>query len=90
MTTDTGALGAAVAERTVTITVNEQPVTVDGPRLTGRQIKEAAIAQRVPIGLDFILSEEIAKGKTKIVGDDDLVTVNKNSKFHAVANDDNS
>ena len=74
----------------VTITVNEKPVVVIGPKLTGLQIKEAAIAQGVQIGLDFQLSEERPNGRTEIVGDGDTVTVNKNSRFDAVAGDDNS
>ncbi|BAJ30980.1 MULTISPECIES: multiubiquitin domain-containing protein [Kitasatospora] len=74
----------------VTITVNTKAVTVTGPRLTGLQIKEAAIAQGVQIELDFLLSEELPSGETRIVGDADEVTVNKHSKFTAVAGDDNS
>ena len=74
----------------VVITVNEKPVTVIGPKVTGLQIKEAAIAQGVQIGLDFQLSEELANGRTRIVGDADEVTVNKKSRFDAVAGDDNS
>jgi hypothetical protein len=74
----------------VVITVNEKPVTVIGPKVTGLQIKEAAVAQAVQIGLDFQLSEELPNGRTRIVGDTDTVTVNKHSKFDAVAGDDNS
>lgn len=74
----------------VTITVNNKPVVIDGPRVTGLEIKEAAIAQGVEIGLDFVLSEELPNGETRVVGDDDPVTVTKHSKFTAVAGDDNS
>lgn len=74
----------------VVITVNEKPVSVTGPKVTGLQIKEAAIAQGFQIGLDFQLSEELANGRTRIVGDADIITVNKNSRFDAVAGDDNS
>ncbi len=73
-----------------TITVNESPVSINGPRVTGRQIKEAAIAAGVAIGLDFMLTEELPNGRSRVVGDDDVVTVNKNSRFDAVAGDDNS
>ena len=82
--------GPATERHEVQITVNGQPVTVLGPRITGLAIKQAAIAQQVAIQLDFILSEELPNGKMKIIGDDDVVTVNKNSKFLAVAPDDNS
>jgi hypothetical protein len=74
----------------VTIAVNTKPVVVDGPRVSGLEIKVAAIAQGVAIEPDFLLSEELPNGETRIVGDNDTVTVNKNSKFTAVAGDDNS
>jgi hypothetical protein len=75
---------------TVSITVNNKAVEIIGPRVTGLQIKEAAIAQGVQIELDFQLSQELPSGETRIVGDTDVVTVNKNSVFTAVAGDDNS
>jgi len=75
---------------TTTITVNERPVPIDGPRVTGLAIKEAAIAAGVPIGLDFLLTEELPNGRARVVGDSDVVTVNKRSRFDAVAGDDNS
>lgn len=74
----------------VTIHVNNQPVKIDGPRVTGLQIKEAAIAQGVAIGLDFVLSENRPNGRPEIVGNDDVVTVNKNSRFTATDDDDDS
>lgn len=74
----------------VTITVNEQPVTVEGPRITGLEIKQAASSQGVKIQLDFVLSEELPNHQSKIIGDHDVVTVNKNSVFTAIAPDDNS
>lgn len=74
----------------VEITVNKQPVIIPGPRVTGLQIKEAAIAQGVAIQLSFQLSEELSDRQRRIVGDNDVVTVHKGSKFFAVAGDDNS
>lgn len=74
---------------TVTITVNNKPVEVEGPKVSGRAIKEAAIAQGVQIQLDFQLAEIRPNGRD-IIGDDDVITVNKNSKFVATAPDDNS
>lgn len=76
--------------RTVTVTVNNKPVKVKGHRVTGLEIKEAAIAQGVQIDTGFQLSEELPSGETRIVGDTDPVTVNKHSVFTAVAGDDNS
>jgi hypothetical protein len=81
---------ATAAGKTVTITVNRQPVAVTGPRLTGLEIKQAAIDQGLPIGLDFVLSQLRPNGRPKIVGDNDVVTVNKNSEFTALADDDDS
>ncbi len=72
------------------ITVNEQPVPIEGPRVTGLEIKEAAIAAGLSIGLDFLLTEEGPNGRAKVIGDGDVVTVNKNSRFDVVAGDDNS
>jgi len=77
-------------EHLVTITVNEKAVEIAGPKATGLEIKQAAIAQGVKIDLSFVLSEELPNRKTRIVGDTDVVTVNKESRFIAVAPDDNS
>jgi hypothetical protein len=74
----------------VTVTVNGHPVELEGPKATGLQIKEAAIAQGVPIELDFLLKLIKPNGDRQIVGDDDTVTINKNSVFRANAGDDNS
>lgn len=74
----------------VTIHVNTKPVSIAGPKATGLEIKLAAIDQGVNIKVDFILSEELPDGRTRIVGDQDPVTVNNESKFRAVADDDNS
>lgn len=76
--------------RLVTVTVNNKPVEVPGPRVTGLEIKEAAVSQGVEIELDFQLALIRPNGKREIVGDDDEVTVNKNSVFVATATDDNS
>jgi hypothetical protein len=77
-------------EHTVTVHVNNKPVEVPAPKATGREIKAAAIAAGVKIQADFVLSEELPNGKSKIVGDDDSVTVNPQSRFLAIAPDDNS
>jgi hypothetical protein len=77
-------------EHLVEITVNGKTVRVEGPKATGLAIKEAAIAQGVSIQLDFVLSEEIGDRRTKVIGDNDEITVHPHSKFIAVAPDDNS
>jgi hypothetical protein len=74
----------------VTIMVNTKSVHIAGPRVTGAEIKQAAMAQGVPIQADFVLSELRQNGRTKIVGDTDVVTVTPKSAFVAVAPDDNS
>lgn len=78
-------------EHVVTVTVNEDPVKIAGPKATGRQIKEAAISQGVKIDLGFVLSVEKGNsGHTQVVGDNDEVTVHNGLRFVAVAPDDNS
>ena len=72
------------------ISVNRKPVAVDEPIVTGFQIKEAAIAQGVVIGLDFQLALVDASGKHQIVGDADKVDVREAKEFFATAADDNS
>lgn len=72
------------------ISVNGHPVSVNGPRITGLEIKQAAIAHGVSIQLDFVLSEELPNGRSRVVGDNDTITVNKHSRFLAIPNDDNS
>jgi hypothetical protein len=73
-----------------TVTVNRLPVSIAGPKTNGLAVKEAAIAQGVPIQRDFILSLELPNGNTRLVRDTDEVSLNENMKFVAVANDDNS
>lgn len=75
----------------VTVTVNNKPVQLHEHRLTGLEIKQAAIQQGVEIELDFILVEEGHDGEeSHVVGDDDVVTVNRHSVFTANDGDDNS
>jgi hypothetical protein len=77
-------------QRAVTIHVNERPVRLPQDRVTGLAIKESAVAQGVPIQLDFILVEELGGGRTKVIGDADHVEVNAESRFLANDGDDNS
>lgn len=75
--------------RTVDITVNRRPVVLQGKRVTGLEIKRAAIAQGVAIELSFQLSEK--KGKNlQPIADTDVVTIKTGTEFRAVAGDDNS
>jgi hypothetical protein len=75
--------------RTVRVTVNGQPVRLPEQRLTGLEIKEAAIAQGVDIELTFQLS--VKRGhRYEVIGDNDTVQVRAHQEFLAVAPDDNS
>lgn len=74
----------------IVVLVNERPVTLLGHRHTGLEIKQAAITQRVAIGLDFVLSIEHGPQQTKIIENNEVVTVTKTTRFVAVADDDNS
>ena len=76
--------------RTVAVIVNEKAVEVPAPKATGLEIKQAAMAAGLPVQLDFVLSEERNNDNAKIVGDEDTVVVNKNSRFVLVPPDDNS
>ena len=76
--------------REVIILVNEKEVPVRGRRVTGMEIKEAAILKGLPIQLDFVLSLEFEPRRTRVIGDDEVVQVHRHSCFIAVAPDDNS
>lgn len=75
--------------QTITITVNKKPVVVQERKITGLEIKQAAIAQGVNIQLDFQLALLMPRGE-KIIGDADEIVVTKTHKFVATAADDNS
>lgn len=77
-------------ERTVTVSVNEQPVRLHGNTATGAQIKAAAIAQGVHIQPNFVLQEELPNGTSRVIGDDDVVHLREHLRFTAIAPDDNS
>lgn len=75
--------------REIRITVNRQPVVLQGIRHTGQQIKDAAIAQNVAIGSEFLLSRKTER-KYKPVGDEEQIRVQDGDEFRAVDGDDNS
>lgn len=83
---------AAEQERgTVTVTVNNKPVVLARHRVTGLEIKQAAIAQGVEIELDFILTLEARDGQpAETIDDDDTITVTEHSEFSANDGDDDS
>jgi Multiubiquitin len=77
-------------QRVVIITVNEQPVRLQGETATGSEIKAAAIAQGVHIAPNFVLQEELPNGTSKVIGDNDVVHLRAHLRFTAIAPDDNS
>lgn len=76
----------------VVVTMNRKyQVTLPTHRVTGREVKQAAIDQGVPIQIDFLLTMEAHEGApARSVGDDETVTVTKNTVFTANDGDDNS
>jgi hypothetical protein len=74
----------------VQIHVNERPVHLTGHHHTGLEIKRAAIAQHVKIQLDFLLYLLRHHEPNKPIADDEEVTITDESRFHAIADDDNS
>jgi hypothetical protein len=74
----------------IEIHVNEHPVHMIGHRHTGLEIKEAAIAQGVKIERDFLLYLMRDHGPNKQIDNDEEVTITDHSRFHAIADDDNS
>ncbi len=82
----------ALPKRELHVIVNRKhTVTLHGARQTGMSIKEAAIAQDVPIQLDFLLSRKTSAKKFDQVGDDEQIRVHDGDEFRAVdGGDDNS
>lgn len=81
----------AEARHPVTVTVNGDPVELPRHRVSGLEIKEAAIAQGVSIKLDFELTWEAHDHHpAQNVTDDEKITVTKDSKFLAVDNEEDS
>lgn len=75
--------------KTITVTVNKRPVEMEERRVTGLEVKQAAIAQGLRIQLDFQLALVEPRGE-RIIGDRDEVGLTKHSTFVATAGDDNS
>ncbi len=75
----------------VVVHVNTKPVELPSHKVTGLEIKQAAIAQGVEIQLDFLLTEE-AHGEhpARTIADDKKIEVSKKSEFTANSEDDDS
>ena len=72
------------------VEVNETFVELGKRKQTGASLKEAAIAQGVPIKMDFVLSEIFDNGEEQVIADDNEITVKYHDDFWAVPGDDNS
>lgn len=84
---------AAVSQEhgTVTVKVNNKPVVLPQHKVTGLEVKAAAIDQGVEIELDFILTLEAHGGQpAETIDDDQTITVTEHSEFSANDGDDDS
>jgi hypothetical protein len=92
VTSSTDAVEAAAAAdraRPITVSVNGRPVALPDREVTGLEVKQAAIEQGLPIGLEFQLS--VKRGnRYQVVADDDKIKVHQGQEFLVVAPDDNS
>lgn len=75
--------------KTITVSVNENPVSFTVKEVTGLQIKETAINQGVQIKLDFNLFEKTGQ-KLHPIKDTEVVHLHEKQEFRAVTPDDNS
>lgn len=76
--------------KTVTVKVNNHPVTFQDHKATGLEIKRTAIQQSVAIQEDFNLFRVKGGGQLEPVADNETVTLHKDEEFRATAPDDNS
>ncbi|KUZ69300.1 hypothetical protein WI38_15865 [Burkholderia ubonensis] len=74
----------------IAVEVNDERVVLNERRVTGSQIKATAIAQAVPIQLSFQLILKRPGEASKVIGDDEAVTVHDGMVFKAIPADDNS
>lgn len=85
-----GGGGGTDKPKRVTVQFNGHPLVLDEKKMTGLEIKQAAIAQGQPIQLDFVLQVERPNGEYDPVGDDEEVHIRKGMEFTCIAPDDNS
>lgn len=82
--------GPTIHPPAVTIQMNNtHTVKLPDKKTTGLEIKEASIAQGVPIQLGFVLFR-LTGHQQHPVRDDDQITVHDGEEFRCVDNDDNS
>jgi hypothetical protein len=79
------------AKKPVTVEVNRKEVTLPKKKVTGLEVKEAAIAQGVKVQLDFILVREPEHDRpAEQIDDDEEIKVDKKTAFSCNDGDDNS
>lgn len=77
-------------QRSIAVTVNERLVNFSEHKVTGLEIKQAAIQQGIVIQEDFVLFEVKGNASLKQITDSETITLHPNQAFRAVAPDDNS
>jgi hypothetical protein len=74
----------------VTIRVNNHPVTLSDHKASGLEIKQGAIQQGVSIQENFNLFRVKGGGQLDPIGDAETINLHKDEEFRATAPDDNS
>ena len=76
--------------KNIEIIVNGKPVNIADKRVTGLQIKQAAIAHGLNIQLDFLVFRDLSNGQQVAVKDNESVKVHHKERFDILCNDDHS
>ena len=74
----------------VIVHVNNNEVKMQETFATGQEIKDEAINQGVNIQSNFVLLKHLPNGSSKVIGNDDKISLDKHLVFDAIAGDDNS
>lgn len=85
---NTGTIEDATAE--FVISVNKKPVKVVGARQTGESIKRTAREAGVEIEQEFVVLVEEGSGRTRVVGDLDVISIKSDTRIRVIDNEDNS
>ena len=84
-------VGGEAKDKQVTVEINGKAVVLVDKNVTGLQVKQAAIAQKVEIQLDFILVLEAEHGNDpRQIADGEQIKVDKHSRFTCNDGEDDS
>lgn len=72
------------------ISVNKKPVKVVGTQQTGESIKRTAREAGVEIDQEFVVMVEEDGGRTRVIGELDVISIKSDTRIRVIANDDNS